>query len=176
LDTTLSLPTRFTPTALLRAVSGYALLGLLAGAAAPWAGLEASILPVAGAGVLTTPALLVTHQYLRLKADPSLLVAELAKGALDLGEIALALTPALGLFWLTTNITPTMFLLSYLGAGTLALALTVLRLIRVERSAGGGLGQSLGIVVLAVGWAGLSALIGLRLLVPAFLTILSGGV
>jgi len=134
-------------------------------------GLEAALVPVAGAIILTTPALLVGHQYLNLRAEPRQLLHVLAQTLCQAGDLALGLVPTLGLFVLTTNITPLLFALAFSGVGSLALSLGFIRLQQVERSAGGGIGATVGMAGLALGWAILTGLIGLRLLVPPTLAL-----
>ncbi len=166
----------FTPFRLLRAFSGYALLGLGAALGSPelplQAGLEAALLPVAGAGILTVPAMLVAHQTLALKASPTAMLRALTRSLLDVGDVGLALGPVVGLFLLTTDITPLVFAFLYLGLGFLALGMSVLRLLRAEREADGSLGATVGIGALALGWATLAGLIALRLLVPPLFSLL----
>ena len=166
----------FTPFRLLRALSGYALLGLGAALGSPelplQTGLEAALLPVAGAGILTVPAMLVAHQTLALKASPTAMLRALTRSLMDVGDLGLALGPVVALFLLTTDITPLVFAFLYLGLGVLALGMSVLRLLRAEREADGSLGATVGIGALALGWATLAGLIALRLLVPPLFALL----
>ena len=161
------------PARILRAVSGFSLLGLCAALGSPEGlladGLQAALMPVAGAAVLTVPALLVAHQTLALKADPQSLLRALGRTFCDAGELALALLPVVGLFMLTTDVTPALFAMLTAGIGTLALLLGVLRLLRAEQEVNPA--ATLAILSLALGWAGLAGLIGLRLLASPLLAL-----
>lgn len=168
--------TGFTPLRLLRAGGGYALLGLAAALGSPdmliETGLEAALLPVAGAGILTVPAMLVAHQTLALKASPSSLLRALARSFFDGGDVGLALGPVMLLFLLTTDVTSVIFAFLYSGLGMIALCMSVLRLLRAEREADGPIGATVGVGALALGWATLAGLIALRLLFPPLLSLL----
>lgn len=174
---TLTLPAQgvpvLPPVRILRSVVGFSLLGLFAAIGSHEGqlvdGLQAALLPVAGATVLTVPALLVAHQTLALKADPQSLLRALGRTLCDAGELALALLPVLGLFLLTTDITPALFFVLQSGIGVLTLLLGVLRLFRAEHEQNPG--AALPILLLALGWATLAGLIGLRLFVSPLLTL-----
>lgn len=147
-----------------RAVGGVAALGLAAGVAgqtdalarAP-AGLAAAV----GVILLATPALVVGHQYLRMRASPGSLLSAVADAFARGGVVALGVSPAV--LWLsaTSDLGPTVGLLALCGLGAFVLLRALLNLVDVERLAGG---STEGAGTFALLWTGLAGLIGLRLL------------
>lgn len=162
------------PVRILKSLIGFSALGLCAAIGSPdgnpMEGLQVALLPVAGATVLTVPALLVAHQTLALKADPREILKVVGRTLCDGGELALALLPVAGLFLMTTNIMPQIFVLLQFGIGMLCLETGVLRMIRAEREQNPG-GQ-ISALILALGWAGLAGMIALRLFIHPFLQLL----
>ena len=148
-----------------RAVGGIAALGLAAGLAGQdWALARAPAGLAVGCGVflLATPALVVGHQYLGLRAAPGALVAAVADAFTRGGVIALGAAPAV--LWLaaTSDMGPAVGLLGLCGIGAFTLVRALTNLVDVERRAGGSREAAAGFSLL---WTGLAALIGLRLLV-----------
>jgi hypothetical protein len=162
---------------LVRAVLGFMLLGALAGAGSPSAsvllGIRASVVPVAGALLLTTPALLVTDQWRQGRASPTAKAAAVLRSFVGCGDIALALLPILLLFSLTTNRSAAVWALLDLALGALGIVLAVSRLAKVEASAlkepGDPTpqpGDATSGTLLHLAWGALTALIALQLALP----------
>jgi hypothetical protein len=147
-----------------RAVGGMAALGLAAGLAGQTEALARAPAGLAvGAGVflLATPALVVGHQYLRMRAAPGELLAAVADASARGGVVALGAAPTV--LWLaaTSDLGPTLGLLGLLGVGAFAFVRVLTNLVDVERRAGGSREAASGFALL---WTGLAALVGLRLL------------
>ena len=154
------------PVALLRATGGWLLLAIVALAAEPVAIAHSAPLTLAapaGALLLTVPALLVGHQFLDRKAAPGALLQALVRGYCGAGDVALGLSPLALLFSATSALGPFVLLTAVGGAGIQALAVTLLRLAAVEEAATADLSARGRMALLCFGWAGLTALIGLRL-------------
>lgn len=146
-----------------RAVGGVAALGLAAGLAGQAEALvraPAGLVIGAGVMLLATPALVVGHQYLQMRANPAALLAAVADAFARGGVVALGGAPAV--LWLaaTSDMGPTVGVLGLFGVGTFALFRVLVNLVRVERLAGGSTEGATGFALL---WTGLAALIGLRL-------------
>ena len=147
-----------------RAVGGIAALGLAAGVAgqaealarAP-AGLAAAV----GVILLATPALVVGHQYLRMRASPGALLSAVADAFTRGGVVALGVSPAVVWLSATSDLGPTVGALVLFALGAFVLLRTLLNLVDVERLAGG---STEGAGTFALLWTGLGGLIGLRLL------------
>ena len=147
-----------------RAIGGVAALGLAAGLAGQTEALARAPAGLAvGAGVvlLATPALIVGHQFLGMKAAPASLVSAVADAFARAGIVALGGAPAV--LWLaaTSEMGPTLGVLGLLGIGAFALCRVIANLYDVERAAGGAIEVATGFALV---WTGLAALIGLRLL------------
>ena len=158
------LPSEPLSRSMLRAVAGVAGLGLAAGLAgqeATLASAPAGLLTGAGVLVLTTPALVVGHQYLRMRASPRALVAALWDGFTRAGVAALGAVPAVALLAATSNMGPGLGFAVLLAIGALGTLYAIRNLGAAEHQAGGSHAAGVGIALL---WAGLAGLIGLRLL------------
>lgn len=147
-----------------RAVGGVTALGLAAGLAGQTEALArapAGLAAAVGVILLATPALVVGHQYLRMRATPGALLAAVADGFTRGGVVALGVSPAV--LWLsaTSDLGPAVGLLTLCGLGAFVLLRTLLNLVDVERLAGG---STEGAGTFALLWTGLAGLIGLRLL------------
>lgn len=150
------------PVALLRGLAGYAALGVVGtlGGDDALAGSPVALVTAGGMLLLTVPALLVAHQYLRLAAPPTAILAALARTFARCGDVALGAVPAVLLFTATSALGGPMVALLLGGIALLGFALAVGRLARAETLAHGGPAR---MGLLAVAWCGLSALVGLRL-------------
>lgn len=125
------------------------------------------------ATVLTGPAVVVLHQYLRLRARPADVLAAIGQGFADAGNVALGLSPLI-LFLAVTSPLALPALLALLGASILVvLVQTLRRLVHLEIQAPGAtLPRVLGMAGVSLAWLCLTALIGGRIalsfLFPAF--------
>lgn len=147
-----------------RAVGGVAALGLAAGLAGQTEALArapAGLAAAVGVILLATPALVVGHQYLRMRASPGALLAAVADAFTRGGVVALGVSPAV--LWLsaTSDLGPVAGLSALGGLGGFVLLRALLNLVDVERLAGG---SSEGAGTFALCWTTLAGLIGLRLL------------
>lgn len=157
-------PFHLSPFALARSVGGFAALGLaaaVAGQPEALASAPAGLETAAGVMLLTGPALVVGHQYLRLKASPAALLGALADAFTRGGAVALGAAPAVLWLGVTSDMGPTIGLITLLGVGSFAILRAIGNLFDAE-AAGGG--TTAGIFAIALGWAGLAALVALRLL------------
>lgn len=163
----------YSPATLTRGLLGYALLPAVGVAAlgVPTGDLPAVAHAVAlgaavpaGALLLSVPALLVGHQVLDLRSSPSAVVGALGRVFLRVGEVALGLCPALALFTLTTGTAPTLMLAALAALGVVFLVLATRALNREEARIGAELLPALKMRGLALAWAGLVGLVGMRLL------------
>lgn len=153
------------PLELTRALLGYALLGIAGMLGDGAHGLSASpVALVSGAGMLllTVPALVVAHQYLKLSASPAAIVGEIGRVFTRCGDLALGAVPALLLFSVTSGLGGFMLGALLTGVGALAFFVVIRRLFAAEMAASGGRDWA-SMVVLTLGWAGLTSLVGLRL-------------
>jgi hypothetical protein len=113
---------------------------------------------------LTTPLLLVGHQFLNLRAPPSALVGTLLRAFCRGGDVALGLVPLAVLFAATTDLGPAILCVALLGSGLLTLLLAMRRLSTLETRASGPDWRTAGrMTMLVLGWGALFGLIGLRL-------------
>lgn len=157
------------PGELLLAVGGFALLGLCAGIGAGDAGSAARAVtsgPLVGAGalVLTGPALVVAHQFLRLEARPELLVGALARGFVRAGALAAGLAPTALFFAVTSPLGLVTLAASLAAIGLLGLRSTAQALHAVEMARGDrDLLRDARMRALVFFWSGLCALIALRI-------------
>ena len=147
-----------------RAVGGVAALGLAAGLAGQTDALArspAGLAAAAGVILLATPALVVGHQYLRMRAAPGALLAAVADAFTRGGVVALGVSPAVVWLSATSDLGPSVGLLALGGLGGFVLLRVLLNLVDVERLAGG---STEGAGTFALCWTSLAGLIGLRLL------------
>lgn len=131
-------------------------------------GLAPSALPgvlwtSAGAVVLTGPALLVVHQFLGLQAAPDRVVGALAWALARAGHLALGLVPFQVFFSVTTARGPGLLALLLAGLGSVGLVAAMRGVVDAERATGATGRSLMNAHALAVGWAGLTLLVGLRL-------------
>ena len=68
---------------------------------------------------------------------------------------------------MTSDLALIIYILAGFGVGALAVVGTATRLVRAERSASDSLGNAAVMQAVALGWAGLTALIGLRIAIDA---------
>lgn len=151
---------------LLGAIGSFALLGLVAGLGSGDAPTAARALPAAwmvggGALLLTGPALVVAHQFLRLEARPDRLVLVLADTFTRAGHVALGLVPAMLLFSATSSLWAVVFALFLAAIGVFGLAHAVRALMAVEEA--GDLRRHATMGALTLGWSALVVLIAARL-------------
>lgn len=151
------------PAELALGLAGYTLLGVVGGlgGADPVSAAPSAVVSAGGMLLLTVPALLVAHQYLRLAAPPAAMLAEILRTFVRLGEVALGAVPALVLFSATSALGGPLSVLLLAGLATLGFTLVLHRLTRAEALADG---RPRTMSVLAIAWCGLSGLVGLRLL------------
>lgn len=153
----------------LTGLAGLALLGAAAGLGSGSAAIAARSVPsalIVGAGALalTSPALLVVHQVLALRAPPHALVAALARALVRLGALALGLTPFVLFFAATSGLAFAVFPLAFAAAAALSAAGAVRELVGAEVGAANP-AAAVPMTALSLGWVGLTALVGLRLAV-----------
>lgn len=160
-----------TPLEMGRAALGFTALGVCAALGASSAQSAAGLAPnglivQAGALVLTGPALLVGHQFLGLEASVPSLVDAMARAFVRTGTVALGLVPAVLFFSATSGLAPVLFGLAMVGMGANGLLDAMLGMRDAERAAGDDKGRGLReakIQLLALGWAVLAGLIGIRI-------------
>ena len=146
-----------------------ALLGLVALGAAAALGSEpgASALRLApsvlmvdlAAMILTAPALIAAHQFLRLAASPEELAAGLGRALIDGGRIAGALALVVLFFAATTDLAIVALLAALLAVGVFTSVTACVELSAAERRAGDVAGF---FPLLLIGWLVLSWMIALR--------------
>lgn len=153
------------PADLARGLAGYVLLGLVGGLTGddPVAAAPAAAVTAGGMLLLTVPALLVAHQYLRLSAAPASLLGELARTFVRCGELALGALPVVLLFAATSALGGPVATLVLAGLAGMGFTLATRRLVRAEARADGSAWR---MSVLAVGWCALAAMVGLRIFLP----------
>ncbi len=152
------------PGQLLQANGSFALLGLAAAVGSGDASVALRCAPLVvvialGSVLFTAPAMLVIHAYLGLRARPSQLVRAMAQGWIEAGRLALGLAPVTLFFALTSDLWGLALVMSGAWAGALGLSEAQEQLRRCEQ--GSQTGRRMG--ALAMGWALLTALVGLRL-------------
>lgn len=155
------------PVDVLTGLLGYASLGLAAGLGFGEVGVGVRAIPslaVVGIGalLLTGPALVVGHQYLRLAARPEQLVAAITRGFESAGRVALGLTPVMLFFSATSGLAAPLVMLIACGLGAFGLVSTARALDAAEPVTSDLLAR-LRMRVLVAGWAGLTLLIALRI-------------
>lgn len=119
--------------------------------------------------VLTTPALLVVHAFLRLQAPVDALVGSVAQAVVRSGRLALGLTPTALFFAATTDLAFLGWILGGAALGAWCVASGASALMRAERDAGADLVQLGAAQALIAGWSLLTLAIGLRLAADATL-------
>lgn len=152
------------PFTVVRAVGGFALAGVGATLTTPASmgeALELALVPFGGALVLTLPALLVVHQYMKLSAPPVALFHALVRSLVGTGQIALALVPVTLFFSLSSSLGADMFVLLWAGLGLFNGALSVLNLQAAEEAS--TLQGRASMFTLTMGWVVLAGLVALRL-------------
>lgn len=160
-----------TPLEMGRAALGFAALGLCASLGSDSLASASQTAPSglivqAGAMLLTGPALLVGHQFLGLEASVPSLVDAMARAFVRTGTVALGLVPAVLFFSATSGLAPVLFGLAMFGMGLNGLFDAIRGMGQAEREAGAESGRTLRdakMQLLAVGWAVLTGLIGLRI-------------
>ncbi len=123
--------------------------------------LPTGLLVGGGALALTGPTLIAMHQFLGLNATPDALAASLLRGFATTGRAALGLCPAMLLFAATSGLWAPVLLLLGGIAGGLGFQYTFRRLAEAEGR------PSAAFAMLITGWAGLVAMIALRLTIDA---------
>lgn len=157
-------PFHLSPWALVRSVGGFGALGLaaaVAGQPEALASAPAGLETAAGVLLLTGPALVVGHQYLNLKASPAALLGALADAFTRAGAVALGAAPAVLWLGVTSDMGPLVGLATLLGVGAFGILRAIGNLFDAEHAGGG---STAGIFSIVFGWAGLAALVALRLL------------
>jgi hypothetical protein len=155
-----------TPTEFLHGFVGFVVLAACAGLGAGDAMIATRTVPTGllvggGALALTGPTLIAMHQFLGLKATPDALAASLLKGFATTGRAALGLCPTMLLFAATSGLWAPVLLILGSIAGALGFRYTFQRLVEAEGEGSVAFG------LLITAWAGLVALIALRLTVDA---------
>jgi hypothetical protein len=129
-------------------------------------GLSVGLYVVLGAVVLTAPALLVTHQFLGLSAPIEDVVGALAMPLIRVGQLAMGFSPAVLFFHITTHWGGFAHALVLGCAGMVGLMSAATSLYEAEKLAGTAFSAG-NMVLIAGGWALLTAIIGLRLAASA---------
>ncbi len=153
--------------AVLAAIGGLGLFGLSAAIGAPSPQVIAAIstIPVAGlvgAMVLTGPALVAGHLFLRPNVATETPVAALGQGLTAAGSVGVGIAPAALFLVATTGLWPLVLVAGFAAVGLSCAAVTLQMLRRAT-------GDSPGFVV---GWAALAALVALRVAVAVGQTAL----
>ncbi len=164
---TLAAPEVPTVTASLAAVAGLAAFGLCSalGAPAAQAVARAAVTPVVaivGAMVLTGPALVAGHLFLRPAVATEAPVAALGQGLTAAGSVAAGIAPLALFLVATTGLWPVVLALGFALTGVACAVVTVQALARVT-------GERAGFVY---AWAVLAALVSLRLAVAVGISAL----
>ncbi len=153
----------------LGALGGFAVLGLCAGLGAGDLATTARAVPSGllvgtGALLLSGPALVVAHQFLRLEAPPEALVGALGRAFVQVGRLALGFSPFVLFFAATSGLAGWIYVLVLAGIGLLGLSLAGRDLVAAERGAGApSLGRDARMALLTWTWAGLAGLVALRI-------------
>lgn len=122
-----------------------------------------------GALVLTGPALLVVHQFLRLDATPQALATALGRGFHVSGRLALGLSAPMLFFSATSALWTTLLTFALFAIGLMGLSATASYLVQVESDATDRLTNRTHMVVLSLAWCVLTALTALRIALDALL-------
>lgn len=165
-----------TGTQLLVAAGGFFALGLAASlgsgsAATITHNLPGTLFTSIGALVLTGPALLVAHQFLRLEASPVALATALGRGFHVSGRLALGLAAPMLFFSATSTIWTTLLTLALFAIGAMGLHATLTWLVNVETRAGADLAKQTHMYLLSLAWCALTGLTALRIAVDALLFV-----
>ena len=158
------------------AVGGLLLLGTASALGTGYLDIAVRTLPSAiiiamGAAALTSPALLVAHQLMALKAPPEHVVAALGQGVVRLGSLCAGLTPFIAFFALTSGLAPILYALVLVAACLLASLSTVRALATLEQHANTQITTGPAMAVLGAVWVGLTGLVALRLAVAVFAAV-----
>jgi len=127
-----------------------------------------ALLDVSGALLLSTPALIVAHQFLDLRARPEQLITAITSGLTQTGKLAWGLAWVVLFFAATSSLWLPALLCSMVGLGFVAYVLCRDKLNAVELAATRehdpkAKGISPKFTLLVHGWLGLTLLIALRL-------------
>jgi len=127
-----------------------------------------ALLDVTGALLLSTPALLVAHQFLDLRARPEHLITAISSGLTQTGKLAWGLSWGVLFFAATSSLWLPALMCSMAGLGFVAYVLCRDNLNAVELAAARehdpkATGISPKFTLLVHGWLGLTVLIALRL-------------
>lgn len=133
--------------------------------------IPAAVLVTGGALALTTPSLLVGHQFLALRARPDALGAAVAIAFGHVGRLALGLAPTMLFFSATSGLWLPVWLLLLAAASGFGLLDAATRLVEAEPVTSLATARHHGLVAL---WAGLSALIAARLAWDVLRFVLGG--
>lgn len=158
------------------AVGGLLLVGTASALGTGYLNLAVRTVPSAiiitmGAAALTSPALLVAHQLMALKAAPDQVVAALGEGVVRLGALCAGLTPFIALFSLTSGLAPFLYAMALIAACLLTSLSTVHSLAKLEKNANADLSAAPAMAVLGSVWVGLTGLVALRLAFAVFTDI-----
>lgn len=150
---------------ILSAAGGLLVLGAAAGLGAGDAGTALRAVPSplaigAGALLLTGPALVVGHQFLRLRARPADLVVALSRGFVRAGRLSLGLAAPMLFFSATTALWAPLFVALVGGIGAVGFGWTARWLQQTERAAGGARPA---MELLVAAWTALTVCVALRL-------------
>jgi hypothetical protein len=157
------------PTALAREVAlafaGYAALGLCAGLGSGEAHVALRATPsilVGGVAalLLSTPALVVVHQFLRLDARPDALVGVVARAFASGGRVALGVVPVMLFASATTSVAGVVLAFLLTGIGAVVAVHLLLELVAVEPATDPLAAAR--VRLLALGWTALTGLVALR--------------
>jgi hypothetical protein len=125
-----------------------------------------------GAAALTSPALLVAHQLMALKAPPEQVVAALGQGVVRLGALCAGLTPFIAFFALTSGLAPVLYALVLVTVCLLASVSTVRALATLENNANPQITAGPAMAALGGVWVLLTGLVALRLAISVFAAVL----
>jgi hypothetical protein len=159
------------------AVGGLLLLGTASALGTGYVTVAVRTVPSAiviamGAAALTSPALLVAHQLMALKAPPEQVVAALGQGVVRLGTLCTGLTPFIVFFALTSGLAPVLYALVLVAACLLASLSTVRALAAVETRSNPQITAGPAMALLGAVCVGLTGLVALRLAVSVFAAVL----
>lgn len=174
---TLELPPTHSLPTVLGALGGMALLGLATtlGSGAVEVIAPGTVLLLAsllGATLLTAPALLALHQFLKLSARPEAMISALAHALVAGGRVAMGVAPVGLFFAATTSQWPLVLLAGFALCGVVTAMVAVGSLRAVEAAAGSPSARFGGLVL---GWAGLTTLIALRIGFDVLKLVFEGG-
>ena len=121
-----------------------------------------------GTVAMTTPTLLVAHQYAALSARPAAVLAVVLSSLARTGGLALWLSPVLLFFAASSGVWAVIFWVAMLWLGLVGLSCAALGVVALEDEqwATGRL--------LALGWSGLSCAVGIHLTLTMFRMAMEG--